>query len=55
MRACVRACVLTVVGWRVLVVDAYDVSVLGWPEGHPLHEQARQLLEQHNPNEVWCV
>lgn len=23
-------------GWRVLVLDAYDVSVMGWPEGHPL-------------------
>jgi hypothetical protein len=25
-------------GWRVLVVDAYDVSVMGWPEEHPLRK-----------------
>ncbi|KAL6763309.1 Metallo-dependent phosphatase [Haematococcus lacustris] len=36
--------------WRVVVVDAYDVSVLGWPESHPLHQLAVQLLAQHNPN-----
>ncbi len=41
-------------GWRVIVLDSYDVSVLGWPQGHPLHEQAVSLLAQNNPNEV-CV
>jgi len=38
-------------GWRVLVVDAYDVSALGWPEGHPLRKRAEQILEEKNPNE----
>ena len=72
-------------GWRFLMLDGYDVSILGWPEGalatlqllclcflqaavpapaewlsppappqcagHPLHEQAAQLLEAQNPNE----
>ncbi|PSC71873.1 manganese-dependent ADP-ribose CDP-alcohol diphosphatase-like [Micractinium conductrix] len=37
-------------GWRFLFLDGYDVSWLGWPEGHPLHEQARQLLHANNPN-----
>ncbi|KAL4440436.1 hypothetical protein ABPG75_003437 [Micractinium tetrahymenae] len=38
-------------GWRFLLLDGYDVSILGWPPGHPLHEQARALLEANNPNE----
>lgn len=38
-------------GWRFLMLDGYDVSILGWPAGHPLHEQARHLLESSNPNE----
>ena len=23
--------------WRFLVLDGYDVSMLGWPKGHPSH------------------
>lgn len=38
-------------GFRFLVLDGYDVSLLGWPEGHPLHNQARDILDQNNPNE----
>ncbi|PRW39318.1 manganese-dependent ADP-ribose CDP-alcohol diphosphatase-like [Chlorella sorokiniana] len=38
-------------GWRFICLDGYDVSILGWPPGHPLHEQARSLLEANNPNE----
>ncbi|KAI7843313.1 hypothetical protein COHA_003014 [Chlorella ohadii] len=38
-------------GWRFICLDGYDVSILGWPAGHPLHEQARALLEANNPNE----
>lgn len=38
--------------WRLLVLDAYDVSLLGWPAGHPRHTQAQQLLDAHNPNTV---
>lgn len=30
----------------------YDVSVLGWPEGHPLHEEAKLILNERNPNKV---
>ena len=39
-------------GWRFIVLDGYDVSVLGWPPGHPLHEQAQQILDERNPNQV---
>ena len=38
--------------WRFIVLDGYDVSMLGWPEGHPHHEQARAALESRNPNKV---
>ena len=38
--------------WRFIVLDGYDVSVLGWPPGHPLHEQAQTILESRNPNQV---
>ncbi|KAI3431396.1 hypothetical protein D9Q98_004449 [Chlorella vulgaris] len=37
-------------GWRIIMLDGYDVSILGWPPGHPLREQAEQLLAEHNPN-----
>ena len=29
--------------------DGYDVSVLGWPAGHPLHEQAKSILAVSAP------
>lgn len=38
--------------WRFLVLDGYDVSMLGWPEGHPAHTQAKQILDEKNVNEV---
>ena len=38
--------------WRFVVLDAFDVSMLGWPEGHPKHEAADAILDEHNPNEV---
>ena len=37
-------------GFRVVMLDSYDVSVLGWPEGHPHREAAVALLAEHNPN-----
>jgi manganese-dependent ADP-ribose/CDP-alcohol diphosphatase len=37
-------------GFRVVMMDSYDVSVLGWPEGHPHRDQAVALLAEHNPN-----
>lgn len=39
-------------GWRVVVVDAYDVSMLGWPEDHPHYAQAQAILAQENINQV---
>ena len=38
--------------WRFIVIDSYDVSVLGWPEGHPNRDAAVQILQEKNPNEV---
>ena len=38
-------------GYRLVVLDGYDISYLGWPEGHPLHEQAVELLNSKNPND----
>eukprot|EP00882_Tetradesmus_deserticola_P028570 GHRQ01031834.1.p2 GENE.GHRQ01031834.1~~GHRQ01031834.1.p2 ORF type:complete len:184 (+),score=52.32 GHRQ01031834.1:864-1415(+) len=38
--------------WLFVVLDAYDVSLLGWPVDHPRHLQAEALLAQHNPNQV---
>lgn len=38
-------------GFRFIMMDGYDVSILGWPPGHPGHEQAQRLLSKHNPNE----
>ena len=40
--------------WRFVALDAYDVSMLGWPPGHPNHEAAMAILDERNPNEV-CV
>ncbi|KAL3130513.1 hypothetical protein ABBQ38_008328 [Trebouxia sp. C0009 RCD-2024] len=37
--------------WRFVVLDGYDVSMLGWPEGHPLHAQAKAILDERNVNE----
>ena len=38
--------------WRFVVLDGYDVSMLGWPEGHALHKQAKAILDERNINEV---
>lgn len=38
--------------WRIVVMDGYDVSLLGWPEEHPLHQQARRILAERNPNKA---
>ena len=40
--------------WRIVVLDGYDVSLLGWPPEHPLHQQALQILDKHNPNQAGC-
>lgn len=41
--------------WRFLVLDGYDLSLLGWPPDHPNHQQALQILNEQNPNEVWSL
>lgn len=38
--------------WRFVMVDAYDISVLGWDSDHPKHLEANAILDKHNPNEV---
>ena len=38
--------------FRIIFADGYDVSLLGWPEGHDLHEEAVVLLNKNNPNLV---
>lgn len=35
---------------RFVVVDTYDISVLGWPEGHPKRKLATELLNNKNQN-----
>lgn len=35
--------------WRVVVLDGYDISLLGWPPEHPLHQQALQILTSATP------
>ncbi|KAK9845692.1 hypothetical protein WJX84_000667 [Apatococcus fuscideae] len=37
--------------WRFLVLDGYDISLLGWPPEHPNHQLAQQILREQNPNE----
>ena len=34
------------------MLDGYDVSLLGWPHEHPLHQQAQQILQERNPNQA---
>ncbi|CAM6086523.1 unnamed protein product [Calypogeia fissa] len=38
-------------GFRFVVLDGYDISVLGWPEEHPKAQMAIRLLDKINPNE----
>jgi manganese-dependent ADP-ribose/CDP-alcohol diphosphatase len=42
--------------WRFVIIDAYDISLLGWPDDHPRHLQAQAILDRENPNQVsMCV
>ncbi|CAN8274015.1 unnamed protein product [Cochlearia groenlandica] len=36
--------------YRVVVLDGYDVSALGWPQDHPNTISALRILEEKNPN-----
>jgi manganese-dependent ADP-ribose/CDP-alcohol diphosphatase len=38
--------------WRFVVIDSYDISLLGWPDTHPRHLQAEAILAKENPNQV---
>jgi len=35
--------------WEVIVLDAYDVACIGYPEGHPRRNVAEAILAQTNP------
>ncbi|THU55568.1 hypothetical protein C4D60_Mb11t07940 [Musa balbisiana] len=37
-------------GYRFIVLDAYEISTIGWPLGHPNALAAMQILEAKNPN-----
>jgi manganese-dependent ADP-ribose/CDP-alcohol diphosphatase len=37
-------------GWRVIILDAYDVSVIGRPHGSSEFKEAIDLLRLNNPN-----
>lgn len=37
-------------GYRFVVLDAYDISAIGWPKDHPKTLEATRLLEEKNPN-----
>ena len=34
----------------IIMLDGYDISFLGWPPTHPLHQQAVDILNTKNPN-----
>eukprot|EP00192_Tetraselmis_astigmatica_P013236 CAMPEP_0117671066 /NCGR_PEP_ID=MMETSP0804-20121206/13120_1 /TAXON_ID=1074897 /ORGANISM="Tetraselmis astigmatica, Strain CCMP880" /LENGTH=338 /DNA_ID=CAMNT_0005479471 /DNA_START=250 /DNA_END=1266 /DNA_ORIENTATION=- len=38
-------------GWRFVVLDSYDISLIGWQASHPNAAAAATLLDQRNPNE----
>jgi manganese-dependent ADP-ribose/CDP-alcohol diphosphatase len=37
---------------RIVVLDAYDISLLGWPSTHAHHSEAKAILAAKNPNQV---
>lgn len=39
-------------GWRVVVLDLYEISLIGWPETHPNRILAKQILSEKNPNDI---
>jgi len=45
--------VTPVEGWRIVVLDPYDVSILGHDEHKANFQTGLQLLQQHNPNDVF--
>lgn len=39
-------------GFRFLVMDTYDISILGWPEGHPHRNKALKVIEKYHPKDI---
>ena len=39
-------------GWRIIVLDPYQESTLGWPAGDPRRARAEQTLAANNPNDL---
>ncbi|KNA16951.1 hypothetical protein SOVF_084280 [Spinacia oleracea] len=37
-------------GYRLVVLDGYDISAIGWPEDHPKSMEAMRILKEKNPN-----
>uniref|UniRef100_A0A7C8YFW6 Manganese-dependent ADP-ribose/CDP-alcohol diphosphatase n=1 Tax=Opuntia streptacantha TaxID=393608 RepID=A0A7C8YFW6_OPUST len=37
-------------GYRFVVLDAYDISAIGWPKDHPKTIEAMRILKEKNPN-----
>ncbi|XP_010555507.1 PREDICTED: manganese-dependent ADP-ribose/CDP-alcohol diphosphatase [Tarenaya hassleriana] len=37
-------------GCRIVVLDGYDISAVGWPRDHPHTAAALKILEEKNPN-----
>ncbi|KAH7685638.1 Mn(2+)-dependent ADP-ribose/CDP-alcohol diphosphatase protein [Dioscorea alata] len=37
-------------GYRFVVLDAYDISAIGWPKDHPKTMAAMKFLQEKNPN-----
>lgn len=36
--------------YRFVVLDGYDISAIGWPQGHPKTLEALKFLREKNPN-----
>eukprot|EP00966_Prymnesium_polylepis_P310339 7170082-Prymnesium_polylepis.1 len=39
-------------GWRILVLDTFQESLIGWPEGDVRRVRATTAIKAHNPNDV---
>ena len=39
-------------GWRIIMLDAYKIAIIGRDEGTPEYTEALALLRQHTPNDV---
>ncbi|KAL9235612.1 hypothetical protein vseg_010357 [Gypsophila vaccaria] len=37
-------------GYRIVVLDGYDISSIGWPKDHPKTLEAMKFLSEKNPN-----